>query len=127
MERIGGEAVLILKAAGREPVKEAASIRDHRAAVDHVLRWIASSESGVEVESLADIRAAGHRVVHGGEHFRKSVLIDEAIPDIPSRPSMLPGYLWKKRKSSWTCSDRRRGTSWTICVGGSPGFWRISG
>ncbi len=79
VERIGGEAVLTLKAAGKEPVKEAASIRDHRAAVDHVLRWIASSESGVEVESLADIRAAGHRVVHGGEHFRKSVLIDGEV------------------------------------------------
>jgi acetate kinase len=79
VERIGGEAVLTLKAAGREPTKEAASIRDHRAAVDHVLRWIASPESGVEVESLADIQAAGHRVVHGGEHFRKSVLIDEEV------------------------------------------------
>jgi acetate kinase len=79
VERIGGEAVLSLKAAGQEATKEAASIRDHRAAVDHVLRWIASPESGVEVESLADIQAVGHRVVHGGEHFRKSVLIDDEV------------------------------------------------
>jgi acetate kinase len=79
VERIGGEAVLTLEASGRDPVRRTASLRDHRAAVDKVLRWIASPESGVDIDALSDIEAAGHRVVHGGEHFRRSVVIDGEV------------------------------------------------
>lgn len=79
VERIGGEAVLTLRADGAPPVREAASLRDHRSAVEYVLRWVASPGSGVDVESLADIDAVGHRVVHGGEQFRRSVLIDDEV------------------------------------------------
>jgi acetate kinase len=79
VERIGGEAVLTLEAAGRDPVRQAASLRDHRAAVVHVLHWAAAPESGVDVDHLGQIEAVGHRVVHGGEHFRRSVLIDGEV------------------------------------------------
>jgi acetate kinase len=79
VERIGGEAVLTLHASGREPIRRTAALRDHRAAVDKVLRWIAAPESGVEVDALSDIDAVGHRVVHGGEHFRRSVVIDGEV------------------------------------------------
>ncbi|MDH3497949.1 MAG: acetate kinase, partial [Gemmatimonadota bacterium] len=52
------------------------------AAIDYVLRWIISSASRIDaITSLADIHAVGHRVVHGGEHFRKSVRIDDAVLD----------------------------------------------
>jgi acetate kinase len=79
VERIGGEAVLTLEASGRDPVRRTASLRNHQAAVDKVLRWIASPESGVDISALSDIDAAGHRVVHGGEHFRRSVVIDGEV------------------------------------------------
>ena len=52
---------------------------DHRAAVDHLLAWVASAESGVPIASLAEIGAAGHRVVHGAERFVNSVRIDDAV------------------------------------------------
>jgi acetate kinase len=39
-----------------------------------------SDESGIPgIRSLADIHAVGHRVVHGAEHFTKSVIIDESV------------------------------------------------
>jgi len=79
VERIGGEAVLTLAAGGSAPVRETAPLRDHRSAVDQVLRWIASPESGVDIDSLSEIDAVGHRVVHGGEHFRKSVRVDDEV------------------------------------------------
>jgi acetate kinase len=61
-------------------VVEDAPLRDHRAAVDWVLRWIVSPGSGIDaVASLSDIHAVGHRVVHGGERFRESVRIDDAV------------------------------------------------
>src|ERR1051325_698974 len=79
IERIGGEAILTLSSAGGESVKTTAPIRDHVAAVEHVIKWIASKESGVPVASVAEIEAVGHRVVHGGERFTRSTLVDDAL------------------------------------------------
>jgi acetate kinase len=80
IERVGGEAVIKLQA-GDAPVKRTtAHLRDIRAAVDYVLRWLSSTESGVgEVSTLADIHAVGHRVVHGGERFTSSALITDEV------------------------------------------------
>src|SRR4029079_16147781 len=49
-------------------------------AVDFILRWIVSGDSGLAtIQSLADVHAVGHRVVHGVERFRKSVRIDAEV------------------------------------------------
>ena len=80
VERVGGHALITLHATGRPKVIEDAPLRDHRAAVEWVLRWVVSSESGIEdVGSVSDVHAVGHRVVHGGEHFRASARIDAAV------------------------------------------------
>jgi acetate kinase len=79
VERIGGEAVYTLAGADGVPVRGTASLRDHRAAVDFVVEWMAGADSGVPIGSLAEINAAGHRVVHGGERFTHSVRIDDAV------------------------------------------------
>jgi len=80
IERIGGHALITLRTANGRKVKDAAPLRDHRAAIDWVLRWIVSPGSGMEsIDSLAAIHAAGHRVVHGGERFQKSALIDDDV------------------------------------------------
>ena len=51
-----------------------------RSAVETVVRWIASENSGIdEIKSLADIHAVGHRVVHGGEKFTESALITDEV------------------------------------------------
>ncbi|HEX8173659.1 MAG TPA: acetate kinase [Pyrinomonadaceae bacterium] len=80
LERIGGEAVVTLHAAGREPERITAQLRDVRAAVEFIIRWACSEASGIsEVQSVADIHAVGHRVVHGGERFTHSVLITDDV------------------------------------------------
>ena len=80
IERIGTLALIDFRASGREPVCEDVPLRDYRSALDRIVRWATSKESGIEgVRSVADIHAIGHRVVHGGEKFRSSVLIDAAV------------------------------------------------
>ena len=82
IERIGGAATLNFSVDGKPPVRSARPIRDIKAALDAVLQWIASDDAGIEgVGGLADIQAVGHRVVHGGEKFSKSVLIDDKVLD----------------------------------------------
>jgi len=80
IERIGGEAIIRLEVEGREPERLTASLRDINAAVDFIARWAASPQSGIqEIKSIADIQAVGHRVVHGAERFKESVLITDEV------------------------------------------------
>lgn len=80
IERVVGQALITLQAEGRPKIRQAAPLRDHRAALDYVLRWIVSPESRIaNITSLADIHAVGHRVVHGGEQFTVSVLLDDKV------------------------------------------------
>ena len=79
IERIGGEAILSLQAASGEKQLSTAPLRDTRAAVELILRWACSDQGPAQVQSVADIHAVGHRVVHGGEHFKHSVKIDDTV------------------------------------------------
>lgn len=80
IERIGGEAVLTLQVEGQAPQRATALLHDIRAAVDYILRWACSEQSGIsEIRSITDIQAVGHRVVHGGERFVSSVLINDQV------------------------------------------------
>ena len=79
IERIGGEAILTLEAADARPTRTTAPLRDHAAAIERVMTWITSEESGVPIGSVAEIEAVGHRVVHGGEQFSHSIRIDDDV------------------------------------------------
>lgn len=65
---------------GREPYKVQQDCADHREAIDLVIRVVTDREHGV-LDSVAEISAVGHRVVHGGEKFTCSVLIDDDVLD----------------------------------------------
>jgi acetate kinase len=78
VERIGGEAVLTLWSEAKGSRRTSASIRDIAGAIDWILKWLASDDSGTDIASLGEIEAVGHRVVHGGERFTSSVLVDDA-------------------------------------------------
>lgn len=51
---------------------------DHRTALKMIIEILTCGESGA-VKSLSEISAVGHRVVHGGEKFKSSVLINEEV------------------------------------------------
>ena len=78
-ERIGIDGSNIShQPAGGEKVKEMADMPDHTAAVKLVIEKLTDEKVGV-IGSLSEIDAVGHRVVHGGENFSGSVLVDEEV------------------------------------------------
>lgn len=79
VERIGGEAIFSYRVDGAEPARGTAALRDHRATVGHLLGWLTSAEGGAVLGSVGEIHAVGHRVVHGGERFQRSVLITPEV------------------------------------------------
>jgi acetate kinase len=79
IERVGGEAIVTLRTAGGVATRDTAPIRDLRAAVEYMVTWLASKESGPVIGTVGEIEAVGHRVVHGGERFQRSVRIDDEV------------------------------------------------
>jgi acetate kinase len=80
VEGIGGEAIIRLQHRSQPAETFTAPLHDVSAALDYLVRYIASHRSGVsEIKSTADVHAVGHRVVHGGELFKESALIDEQV------------------------------------------------
>jgi len=78
IERIGSEALLTLTKGDGPPHRLAEPLRDHRKALDAILRWLVDGDGGGGVlGSLSEVDAVGHRVVHGGEKLKRSVLLDE--------------------------------------------------
>ena len=79
LDKIGlGSSTLAHRPAGRDKVVLTADIYDHTAGIEMVVAALTSAEHGV-VKSAAEIAAVGHRVVHGGEKFSASAVIDEAV------------------------------------------------
>jgi acetate kinase len=78
IERIGGESVIAVRIGDGPRKRSTARLKDLKAAVDWVCKWLVTTE-GTGVRTLSDIEAVGHRVVHGGERFRRSVRIDGSV------------------------------------------------
>ena len=79
VERIGMDgSVITHEKIGMDKVKKEVPMKDHKDAIKQVLDAVQNAEYGV-VSSMADISAVGHRVVHAGEKFAESVLIDEKV------------------------------------------------
>ena len=80
VEDIGGEAIIQIQYRDQPGKRFTASLRDLGATLDYLVRYIASDQSGIsEIKSTADLNAVGHRVVHGGEQFKESALIDDKV------------------------------------------------
>jgi acetate kinase len=79
IERIGGESIISLHAPDGRTRRLTAPLRDVRSAVEWVVAYVASAESGTGLSSRGELEAVGHRVVHGGERFRSSVVIDAEV------------------------------------------------
>ncbi len=75
VSRIGmSGAVLSHQRFDNDEVKLTGEILDHTAAIEYVLAILLSANHGV-IKDRSEIAAVGHRVVHGGERFKGSVLI----------------------------------------------------
>lgn len=90
VERIGIEgSVLTHKINGEKFVVEEA-MKDHKKALELVLEQLLHKDHGA-IKSLDEISAVGHRVVHGGEKFNDSVLVnDEVLSEIRACIELAP-------------------------------------
>ena len=90
-ERIGIDGKFTYKPEGKKVVKGAdVAMPTHSEAIKAVLDALVDAENGV-IGSMAEIDAVGHRVVHGGEKFSKSVLItDEVMAGIEECNDLAP-------------------------------------
>ncbi|MCB1183421.1 acetate kinase [bacterium] len=81
VERIGLDpGVHTYKRPGAEDRREETAIADHARGIELVLDALVSPDHGV-VRSMAEVSAVGHRVVHAGERYSGSVLIDADVLD----------------------------------------------
>jgi len=78
VEGIGGEAIIRIKYRSQPRQTFTEPLRDVAVALEYLIRYIASNPGVSEIKSAADVNAVGHRVVHGGEMFKDSALIDES-------------------------------------------------
>ena len=75
-----GDSFITHKIPGRDPVHRDGECADHRDALELILATLTDPKVGV-LGSLGKIRAVGHRVVHGGEKFTRSVQIDQEVTE----------------------------------------------
>ncbi len=79
IEKIGsGEAVVSYKVTGEVESKLKREILEHQQAVKVAIELMAGKPDGI-IQDAAEIEGVGHRIVHGGEHFRTSVLMDDEV------------------------------------------------
>jgi len=79
IEKIGmkGSFLKLTLSDGQKVMLEG-EILEHRAGIEYILGVLLSEKYGC-IKSLEEIEAVGHRVVHGGERFNKSVLINDEV------------------------------------------------
>jgi len=102
LERIGQSIGIVNHTPmGKDKMKYETPIPNHTAGIEIIINLLLDKEVGV-INSLSEIKAAGHRVAHGGEHFKNSVLINNdtlteisnCIPLAPlHNPTNLKGIL----------------------------------
>ena len=77
-ERIGLDGRLVYQKAGGEKEITEADMPTHKQAIQMVLEALVNPKTGV-LGSLGEIGAVGHRIVHGGEKFAASTILNEEV------------------------------------------------
>ena len=78
VERIGGSSGVIIQESINGRYRRERPVPDHQAALTAVIEALTDDKDGV-VDDLGSIVGVGHRVVHGGENYADSVIIDDAV------------------------------------------------
>lgn len=91
VERIGiVGGILTHKVEGRDKYVLETELKDHQTAIDLVLKTLVDEKQGV-IKSMDEISGVGHRVVHGGETYTHSVVInDEVVKELEEISKLAP-------------------------------------
>ena len=77
-ERIGIDGRLVYQKTGLDKETTNLPMPTHKEAIGFVLDALTNEKTGA-IKELSEIGAVGHRLVHGGEKFKKSVIIDDEV------------------------------------------------
>jgi acetate kinase len=77
-ERIGSDKSFLTHKVNGEKITIETPVKDHSEALKVVMEQLSDKEHGV-IKSLDEIDCIGHRIVHGGEKFNSSVLVDDEV------------------------------------------------
>ena len=77
-ERIGQKNAFLTHKVGEEKHKFELEVENHKEALNIIISKLTSKSCGV-ISGIDEISAIGHRVVHGGEKFKNSVLVTEEV------------------------------------------------
>ena len=77
-ERIGIDGRLVYQKDGCDKEVTEAAMPTHKEAIQMVLDALVNAKTGA-IQSLQEVNAVGHRVVHGGEKFASSVVINDEV------------------------------------------------
>jgi len=80
-ERIGIDGRLVYQKAGLDKEISDLAMPTHKEAIQFVLNALTNEKTGA-IKDLKEIEAVGHRVVHGGEKFASSVIINDEVIDM---------------------------------------------
>ena len=78
VERIGIDGILKHEIGENKKLTFELSIPTHKEAIELVLRILTNNETKV-IDSIKEIEAIGHRIVHGGEFFKESTIITKDV------------------------------------------------
>lgn len=80
-ERIGEDEAFITHKVNGQKIEIKNAVYNHSEAIDFTLKQFTNPEYKV-IDSLDEINAIGHRLVHGGEKISESVVIDENVENV---------------------------------------------
>ncbi len=113
VERIGsstGNAVINHQAKDGEKIRLEQKVSDHSEALKAVLSFLTAPEHGI-LKSLDEIKAVGHRVLHGGEIFSSAVIVGEKeMAEIESLRELGPLHMPANIMGIKACQDLMPGT-----------------
>ena len=98
VERIGLEySTIEHKASGKEEYTSKFTCPTHKEAIELIIKMVVDKEYGV-IGDVSEIGAVGHRVLHGGELFKKSALVTDEVVEqlkglIPLGPLHMPANI----------------------------------
>lgn len=78
VEKIGEETSNLKHEVGDKTFQEKLNIPNHQAGLELIVRYLIGPKTGI-IKDVSEIEGIGHRVVHGGEGFDKSIVIDAEV------------------------------------------------
>lgn len=97
LERIGSADAILNYKTSKVKITDTVEILDHKSGLEKIAALLLDPEKGV-IQNVKEIDAVGHRVVHGGNTFYKTTLIDASVKEkimslIPLAPLHNPANL----------------------------------